>query len=206
MAQWQSVRVLTDCYAICTQATADSGVDWPGWIEAIATVVAALAAIVAGLYARRAVSDTGAALALERERDEQRAEEARRQQASMVSAWIERDDLVIIRNLSYQPISHIELHILFGGNFSQVNADLGVIGGHPSDPELSDRKVPIPDAYMERYLAEEDDGPFGATLVFRDAAGRDWVRRPDGDLRDGRDVILAGDLQPAALAGGVTPE
>ena len=135
-------------------------------------------------------------LAIERARDDTQAEVMKRSQADLIGTWISRDFKVFVRNMSYLPIFNIEVYLILGDRAVKLGQTLDVLGPLPHLANVSDHITPELDTATKVEIEglRANHHTAGAAIVFRDAAGRDWVRRPDGDLRPGPDLIPTPEL------------
>jgi hypothetical protein len=173
--------------------------DVPTWIQAIATVLALIAASVAAVVAWKV-------LGVERRRDRQRQGAEERAQAEKVAAWpsVVRTDPAdpnsapkwgaAVRNASDLPVYqvHVEYRPITPGRGQMAIVSEVVPPGdwRPSGRELypSETRYPNPSVYPGgstlRRAAQDDlpDRNFVISLRFTDAANRVWHRDRYGVL------------------------
>lgn len=168
--------------------------DVPGWIEALATVVAAVAAIAAFRYARRAFR-------LEQNRDRDREEERlktlrasierqRRAQAVKVSSWVELSTFE--RDLIFGPLGQRQVRVRNASDLPvwSVVALVGKVG-EDDFTEVGSRTVLPPGedvTFVFGPNTDSSDDPEGLVrciVVFTDSAGARWHRNEDGVLDGG---------------------
>jgi hypothetical protein len=163
-------------------------VDWgdvPGWIQAGATVALLVAAVIAGVLASRIYK-------IESARDRRYAEERQKDQASLVSAWVERRDsalllgegaagpghFLILKNASVLPVYDVSVRYFIpeASKFVEHSHPIGLLVpgeraeriARPADAELGKLKL------MHSSLRVH--------LSFIDSHGQRWQRPPDGGL------------------------
>jgi hypothetical protein len=161
--------------------------DLPSWIEAIATVAALSAAVYAGLHAAKL-------LKIEINRDREREENERRQQASLVAAWRgvvpAHPDVQgntdgtygpVVRNASELPIYQVNVQILLiGGGEMTFMAEVLPPGQwfvHYQDRGFYTTQPVV----LNPALRAVPD--YQVAVAFRDAAGNMWRRDVNGNLR-----------------------
>ena len=170
----------------------------PETVEALATAVAAVAAIAAGIFAgnayraereTRALAKRGHAITEDRERRE--LEDKRRGQAELVAAWaVVSDDAqttnveVCIQNLSAAPVYAVSLGFVLTGQESVYARWVRVLA--PSNGVQTLR--PVKPFAVERWRAwcggrRRMADPL-VEFTFRDAAGRWWLRDAEGVLSE----------------------
>lgn len=154
------------------------GRDFPLWLESVSTAVGVCAAIVAALYAARVYRQ-------ERRRDQSTEDRRKREQASLVSAWIE----AVSRPSSHDPLGPLDANLAIR-NASQIP----VMGVHVFW-STTDDKLPSHAIYELDVLPPNDrpkvvpvqlidlDG-FSVAMTFIDAAGVTWHRHWDGALTE----------------------
>lgn len=173
----------------------DSLVDYADVIAGFSTLAAFGAAGVAGVYAAKAAKSSSELLTVERERDEaqeKRDQDAdmriRRQQADLVTAWIEDKPqafaLACVRNESTQAIYDLRIFIYYvRDGYESLSGLLGdptpMLRAHAQHNEQ------ITGGHFQALRdGLKDDPPTvaWAVIIFRDSAGNYWRRRPDRDL------------------------
>lgn len=156
--------------------------DIPTWLGAVATSVAvgiALAGLARERAARRA-DDAAAAFI------------ARREQASVVSAWVSAERIdgingtaIMIRNGSESPIYHAVLSlVLLQGAGARTGEELARDG---LDPEWQRTVLVVPPGTWYLEVSGGWGGMHrqpGAEIAFMDVHGVAWVRRADGLLQE----------------------
>lgn len=174
--------------------------DWgdvPGWIEAVATVLAAGFAAVAVVYAYRA-------LRIEQRRDALRDQMDLRAQAELVTAWPVAD--------AHAPV--VALEIFNASNAAIYNVDAWLVReaippvdfNYPVLPPQHKELVTLDDLEVAKLGLAVSKGVAGpnaqwvaarklihrtrAVVAFTDSAGRRWTRDRDG-------ILHAGDRGPA---------
>lgn len=170
----------------------------PETVEALATAVAAVAAIAAGIFAgsayraereTRALAEKGHAITEDRERRE--LEDKRRAQAELVAAWaVVLDDAqttnveVCIQNLSAAPVYAVSVGFVLTGQESVYARWVRVLA--PTNGAQTLR--PVKPFAAERWRAWcGGRRPMADPLVeftFRDTAGRWWLRDAEGVLSE----------------------
>jgi hypothetical protein len=150
--------------------------DFPTWLAAIGTIGAVLVAL-------------GLALAEGRRREQAN----RRRQAESVTAWL--DDLVIAVEVSEGSPAPSGLVIQNGSNqlIYQVIANLVVTQGGGTVPRETGYQCRrfishVPPGRMDSMIDLRGGigvmTRWGVELVFRDSAGRSWLRGVDGELKE----------------------
>jgi hypothetical protein len=161
-----------------------SGSDLPAWLTAIGTLTAAAVALfLAGRDGRRA----------------NRA--ARRRQAELVTAWLllggpdAPGDGFVAQNASDQPVyEFIAALVSIQGAYRETA--VGDTERNAPDTMLA-LYGQLPPGRVENEIPRLEGGMFlrfGIEVAFRDAAGRHWLRRGDGHLKEVR-------KDPVALFG-----
>ncbi len=169
----------------------------PSWWTAGATVVLAIASIIAGALAAKAFAKQRDLLAIEQNRDIEREEGVKRADASRVSAWPlykgpdDFDWVAVLRNPTNLPIYNVKL--AWQCNFYLVaypwgyEQEVGLIapGDAPEEIPMGTSFAAIVD-HLQKSAWNEEGGPsrlpVTIRLSFSDAAGGEWVRDWDGTL------------------------
>lgn len=184
------------------------------WIEALATLAAFIAAIVAARYA-------AGAFRLENRRDELVAADRRAEQASMIAAWFEsREESVRLNGRAIFPLSTLTVRTIVYRNASHVPVTgvTAAVWAVVYEPLLSGERrrecVGIQQAAVLPPAAEPVERKLGADIIekmssitdevaqqgqtthveilvalyFTDSSGRRWVRDTEGQLRDVSEV------------------
>lgn len=169
--------------------------DVPTWLGVVASVATLVAAVWAGVLAKRALS-------LEFARDRDRDEEARRDQASKVSAWIgikapppqvPGDVRVIwsgpslgvfVRNGSSEPIYLVELALHKDDELRGTHVLPGLTppGEHFTRVPSEAYTTMTADRRGNEIPVDSLDETFMLEIQFTDARGRRWRRAIDGQL------------------------
>jgi len=142
----------------------------PDWVGAISTLMAFIAAVVAGWFAYGAFK-------LQERQERDRIEANRRRQAECVVAWFNHGGHgdghggpeVMFFNGSGLPVWEVEMHLSHG-----PKRDIAEIGFQPPTSEPVNTNVWAWD-YDHRYS-------YGIVIEFRDAAGMVWRRDSAGFL------------------------
>lgn len=163
----------------------------PGWIEALSTFAAFIAAVIAVAFA-------AGAFRLEVRRENRWHHDARRAQASLVAGWIEERTEVTesgrgsyrmgaeqqvmglaLRNASELPVTDVWVGITYskrGNGMEAASLETLPPGSEPRFYRFEDT--------VENMVFNENGEP-SAVLLFTDAAGIRW-RRADGVLEEWR--------------------
>lgn len=167
--------------------------DVPTWLGGGASVATLAAAVWAGVLAKRALS-------LEFARDRDRDGEARRDQASKVSAWIgvkssqmtSSDRMiwagstrgVFVSNSSPEPIYQVELILWKEASLrgSQLIPGLTPPGEHFKPIPYEAYTTMTTDQRGNELPVDDLDATFMLEIRFTDARGRRWRRAIDGQL------------------------
>jgi hypothetical protein len=157
--------------------------DVPTWIQAAASVVLLIAAVVAGWYTHRIYN-------VERRRDDRFDRERRAHQASQVAAWADIPaKLCVVKNSSTLPIYYVAL--VYAVVDDRRYHRLGSVRAFELLPPGTATR-PIPDEIRDSALwAQINDGlsryesALRVRVDFVDAAGQHWTRDYDGRLKDG---------------------
>lgn len=160
----------------------------PGWITALAAVAAVVAAVWAGRTAK-GLYDREAA------RDQRVIENAERAQADLVAAWvafsneplikqkgfdmIKKGWVVRLRNASNAPVYDVDVRVDAPGG--QHRAGLERMLTLP--PTSAYEEFPMPDISHALTPTDENYGTLRAGLSFTDASGRRWIRSSNGTLK-----------------------
>lgn len=158
----------------------------PGWIEALSTFAAFIAAVIAVRYTKRVFE-------IEQKRDERLDEDRRSAQASTVAAWVgiktihiekERDSWrpardveqygYFLRNASELPVTNLEFRT---GKMLESFESLDVLP--PGDEPLFIR---LDQNVVNDFTNDGVESP-PVTLSFTDAAGHRWIRDGATPLR-----------------------
>ncbi|GAB6898569.1 cupredoxin domain-containing protein [Kineosporia succinea] len=201
----------------------------PSWIEASATGVGAVIAFGALLYVKRTWESTRgqlaeakkqaasaeAQLALERQREDRRERAEDRAQAELVSAWVHRGSWpsvdkqqrqVRVLNQSTQPVYNFSLQF-------QANRRLWHRPDHPLQMKRAMLAPAVPGEGVSLWIgvddtdmkaleeAEQNNQPFGVCFTFTDIKGKDWTRRWDGKLVEGRERFIPMAEEKPAVVG-----
>ncbi len=163
------------------------------WLEAIATVAAVAAAVVAGSFAARAVR-------IEYDRDDRWMAQQRTSQATRIAAWVprlateERDGVIVLtgayvrlRNVSDVPVSRVVVETALAwptqnggtGRMEFAALDIGILPPYEPADGLTEPRVPIQPIPLPGGAAVE------VQLSFVDAGGQSWTRLSDGQLIEG---------------------
>lgn len=168
----------------------------PDTVGAVTTALAAVAAVVAGIFAGGAYRAERQAHQLavqsreaEQERDAATAEEKRRAQADLVAVWTEVVDSpdartlrIVAQNASATPVFALRIGVVLGAKPVYARwVRLLPPGGAPQHYDLKEYaheqwrrwaagRGTVPEAYVE--------------YTFRDAGGRHWLRDSQGALTE----------------------
>jgi hypothetical protein len=174
------------------------------WTEvtAVATSMAALGAIIAAIFAGRAFARQREQLQLLQRQEQERQNDRRMAQASLVSAWLESEDLsrdtghikvrVIMHNGSTEPVSQCTIIVRKGSETDPIGegTDWVPVLRPLTDierliefdlPEEINR--PLVDITVQDAVGKNWGRGSSVELVFHDAAMRKW-RRSDDELRE----------------------
>lgn len=146
-----------------------------GWIEAVATALALLAAMIAAIFAV-------GAFRIETARERRWEDSAARAQAEVVAAWGHRGEVIIV-NGSALPVYDVQLVVLIRGKSVAMKLN------HLQPTDVGGRKVRetvFLKHFDTQYRAADAAGEgMPSTLVvieFSDAAGQRWLRDARGRL------------------------
>lgn len=154
-------------------------IDWgdvPTWIGAIGTVLAVLAAIYAGLQAKRVYL-------IERERDHRADEDRRRTQAVAISGWVTESG-------GHSAASEWPILEIMNASTLPVYDVVATVTGSDGIPLISEKFYSIAPASspLQRPLVlhERATGavPLLVSLTFRDASGLIWCRDSRGVISE----------------------
>lgn len=144
----------------------------PGWIEALATVGALVAAIVA-------VRASWRVLGIEQARERDRLVEGERaEQADRVAAWLSLNPALTVLNGSSLPVYDVEIRIYGEDGEHLTTGKWSVLA--PGMLELGAVALEPLGKYFRIDLATRQRGSL--VMVFRDSAGRTWHRDAKGLL------------------------
>jgi hypothetical protein len=158
----------------------------PDTVAAVTTALAAVAAVVAGVFA-------WGAYRIEREREQRVADDAKRQQAQLISAWaVNREDAdseigveLHVQNLSTAPVYEVSLGIEVAGKCSYAGW-ARVIPPSRTSPLV----IPVTEERLKgwrQWAATRSRKPAPAPYVeftFCDTAGSWWHRDTRGALAE----------------------
>lgn len=153
-----------------------TGAEWgtvPDWVEALATVVAAGAAIGAGRWALRL-------LEVEQRRDERLEEERRREQASHVGAYIDAARIVHIVNASKQPVHDLNVRVDIVGRKHPIEFPYTLGPSKEWPEELKDQARDD----FNAALVADGAPPSRLEMAFTDGQGVRWRRELNGRLSE----------------------
>ena len=176
------------------------------WIVSISTMVYTavtaglfIAAIVAGVYARRAWQEQKRANDARDTADSLARDAQASAQASTVSGWVEREGdyyVVKLSNASTQPIYDVAWTVNGHGEVAIPHYEHGWVGLVPPGPPYSAGRF-NGNAWKDlrehgrgrKYDLDEvlkQPGNWRVEIVFQDASMRDWTRTDKGHLVEGR--------------------
>ena len=173
--------------------------DVPAWLTMIATFLAVVAAVFAGIGA-------SGLLSVERERDKKTDDREVRRQANLIAGWIEPEITLYgdsaftaqvnarLSNPSEQPIYQITLSI-FTNQAPLINwyystfPPKGELSVHlPEDQLISESRSINGVIFRSESLARENAqfiaDKFTLEFSFRDSAGKEWLRDSTGKLEE----------------------
>jgi hypothetical protein len=153
-----------------------AGLDWgtvPDWLAGIGTLAAFFVAL--------------RVLAKELEARLEQAEDRRREQARLVSAWVStpEDDLppeftLIVRNGSNEPVYQVKASMV--PYDSPYGSDPEDGTGQPRSVVETSEILPPGKDWQTYFDPRSRIVPGPVSMSFTDAAGRRWTRYPDGRL------------------------
>lgn len=142
-------------------------------VEAVGTVLAALFAGIAALFAYRAYRKERESLVRVRTREKQA-------QASRVAAWVGSNGKVTTHNDTATPIYRVELKFFYDGQELGKTPERVVV-----PPSKTNTPRQPPPGLLNSFTAINTSGDYELIEVetwFTDASGHAWVRRRDGAL------------------------
>lgn len=173
-------------------------------VYTLATIGLLIAAIVAGFYAHRAWVEQRRANDARDISDAEQAADKLRSQAEKVAAWVEHDDkkkkfVIKVANWSDQAIFNINLFVHGHGEMTLENYEVAWVGlvaprkEHAAadfdDNAWQDMRHPERKADYTLDSVLKQPSNWRVEIVFRDAGGREWTRKDDGRLVEGRPEV-----------------
>lgn len=183
--------------------------DTAGWVTAAATSVAAVAAVIAGVFAFRAFGQQARQLAIiqgrEQDRQEDRrseSEEKRKAQARLIAGWVTaikpmKDEWsgsdmtpLFLVNSSREPVYNVvaTLVLVQGAGGPRRGEDWADRHKEKHDTPMTTAAVLLPGHWRVLVRGTHWTGAMAfraaAEVAFTDRAGAHWVRRGTGELEE----------------------
>lgn len=167
-----------------------------------ATVGLLVAAVFAGIYANRAWQEQKRANDARDDAEEAQRVENLKAQAESIAAWVDHDGksfVIKVANWSDQAIYNISLFVHGHGEMTLEDYETAWVGLVAPRTEHNaaefdgnawvDMRLPGRTANYALDKVLKQPSNWRVEIVFRDASGRDWTRRDDGALVEGRPEV-----------------
>ncbi len=171
-------------------------------VYTLATIGLLVAAIFAGAYAHRAWQEQKRANDARDDAEEAQRVENLKAQAEKIAAWVDHDGkrfIIKVANWSDQAVYNIALFVHGHGEMTLENYETAWVGLVAPRTEhdaaefdgnaWADMRHPkrAADYTLDKVLRQPSN--WHVEIIFRDASGRDWTRKDNGALVEGRPEV-----------------